>query len=108
MGYIQLGASGDNAETMEQVTWEGGRPGDVNADGIPYGTFKYLVPAAKAHAEQEKARIAKMTAPWANIFGSVEGNPLGLSTPTLAIAAVAGIVGLVLLKKKLKNRKGKR
>lgn len=108
MSYIQLGASYGPSQTMERVTWEGGREGDVNEEGIPFGTFKYLVPAVKERADAEKARVARMTAPWANIFGSAETNPLGLSTPVLAIGAIGAVFGLVLLKKKLNRRKAAR
>lgn len=107
-GEFGLGASYGPSQTMAKVEWEGGRPGDVNEEGIPYGTFEYLVPAMKAHADEDKARIAKMTAPWANIFGSESENPLGLSTPVLALGVVGAVVGLFFLKKKLKKRKAGR
>ena len=103
-----LHGEGDGSQTMERVTWEGGQEGDTNADGIPYGTFKYLVPQMLAKVRADRQKVAEMTAPWANIFGSEDSNPLGISTPVLAVGAVVAVFGLVFLKKKLKKRKAKR
>lgn len=90
----------------ERVKWSGGKAGDVNDEGIPYGTLVSEVPNVKAQIAAEQAMVGRAAMPWSNILGGNIANPFGkLSTTKLAMIAAAGIVGLVLFKKFFLSRK---